>query len=74
MQRREYEDRERIRMKLPEKAAYLIGELGRHGYEAYAVGGCVRDCVLGRTPQDWDITTSARPGQVYALLGDLGVG
>lgn len=55
-------------MKLPEKAAYLIGELGRHGYEAYAVGGCVRDCVLGRTPQDWDITTSARPGQVKEIF------
>lgn len=39
-----------------------------HGYEAYAVGGCVRDSILSRKPQDWDITTSARPEQVKALF------
>ena len=38
------------------------------GYEAYAVGGCVRDSVLGRTPGDWDITTSASPYQVKELF------
>ena len=37
----------------------LILALQRHGYEAYAVGGCVRDSLLGREPEDWDITTSA---------------
>ena len=39
-----------------------------NGYEAYAVGGCVRDSILGRTPGDWDITTSALPMQVKALF------
>ena len=58
-----------MRIELPEKAAYIIQELERHGYEAYAVGGCVRDSVLGRVPQDWDITTSARPGEVKAIFG-----
>ena len=38
------------------------------GYEAYVVGGCVRDSILGRTPGDWDITTSASPQQVKALF------
>jgi len=42
--------------------------LQEHGYEAYAVGGCVRDAMLGRKPQDWDITTSALPQQVKALF------
>ena len=53
---------------LPEKVNYIIKTLMEHGYEAYAVGGCVRDTVLSRAPQDWDITTSARPEQVKALF------
>lgn len=53
---------------LPRKAAAVIGTLTAHGYEAYAVGGCVRDSLLGRTPQDWDITTSATPRQVKELF------
>ena len=40
-----------------------------HGYEAYAVGGCVRDSILARRPKDWDITTSARPEEVKKLSG-----
>ena len=39
-----------------------------HGYEAYAVGGCVRDSILARRPKDWDITTSARPEEVKKLF------
>ncbi|MBQ7677010.1 MAG: HD domain-containing protein [Lachnospiraceae bacterium] len=39
-----------------------------HGHEAYAVGGCVRDCILGKTPNDWDITTSARPKEIKAYF------
>lgn len=60
--------REQIRIDIPEKAKYVIGTLEAAGFEAYAVGGCVRDSVLGRKPQDWDITTSARPEQVKALF------
>lgn len=46
----------------------IIDTLEQAGYEAYAVGGCVRDSLLGRNPNDWDITTSARPEQVKALF------
>lgn len=58
----------KIRIQIPEKARYIIDTITAAGYEAYAVGGCVRDSVLGREPQDWDITTSARPEQVKALF------
>ena len=61
-------EQSRIRISLPEKVTYIIQELERRGYEAYAVGGCVRDSVLGRAPQDWDITTSARPEQVKEIF------
>lgn len=57
-----------IRITMPEKAAHIIKTLQAAGFEAYAVGGCVRDSLLGREPQDWDITTSARPEQVKALF------
>ena len=57
-----------IRIRVPEKGKHIIETLQRAGFEAFAVGGCVRDCVLGREPQDWDIATSARPEQVKALF------
>lgn len=53
---------------LPEKVNYIIETLTEHGFEAYAVGGCVRDSVLERNPQDWDITTSASPAAVKAIF------
>lgn len=53
---------------IPEKVKYIIDELMQHGYEAYAVGGCVRDMVLGREPEDWDITTSAKPMEVKRIF------
>ena len=56
------------RITIPAKGQYIIETLQRAGFEAYAVGGCVRDSILGRAPQDWDITTSARPEQVKALF------
>lgn len=52
-----------MRIQLPEKVSKIINCLTEAGYEAYAVGGCVRDTLLGRTPGDWDITTSAKPGR-----------
>lgn len=55
-------------MKIPENAAFIIRTLEEYGFEAYVVGGCVRDMVLGREPGDWDITTSAKPHQVKALF------
>lgn len=53
---------------LPEKVKFILDTLTRAGYEAYAVGGCVRDSLLGRTPEDWDVTTSASPCQVKELF------
>lgn len=58
----------RKKINLPEKVNYIIKILQGSGFEAYAVGGCVRDIILGRTPEDWDITTSAMPGEVKALF------
>ena len=55
-------------MNIPEPARKIIDRLNEHGYEAYVVGGCVRDMILKREPGDWDITTSARPEQVKALF------
>ena len=57
-----------LRIDLPEKVNRVIGVLQQHGFEAYAVGGCVRDSILGRMPEDWDITTSAQPEEVKALF------
>ena len=55
-------------MQIPAHVEQIIHTLNSHGYEAFAVGGCVRDTLLGRKPGDWDITTSARPEQVKALF------
>lgn len=57
-----------IKIQLPEKVNTIIETLQSHGYEAYAVGGCVRDSLLGRTPGDWDITTSAMPEETKTLF------
>ena len=53
---------------LPKNVNKIIHVLEEHGFQAYAVGGCIRDSLLGRTPHDWDITTSALPEQVKALF------
>lgn len=57
-----------MKLDIPEKAEYIIQTIQEAGFEAYAVGGCVRDSLLGRRPMDWDITTSATPMQVKALF------
>ena len=57
-------------IRLDAGAAALLARLHGAGYAAYAVGGCVRDSLLGHTPQDWDLCTSARPEQVLALFGE----
>ena len=57
-----------MRIQVPEKANQVISVLTEAGFEAYVVGGCVRDAILGRTASDWDITTNARPEQVKALF------
>lgn len=55
-------------IEMPGEVKDIIGTLKKSGYEAYAVGGCVRDSILGRTPGDWDITTSAMPEETKALF------
>ncbi len=55
-------------IQLPGKVKYIIDTLVQAGHEAYAVGGCIRDSILGRVPGDWDITTSASPQQVKQLF------
>lgn len=57
-----------MKIEIPSKVAMILQKLENAGFEAYAVGGCVRDSILGRIPDDWDITTSARPEQVKALF------
>ena len=56
------------RIDLPEGAALIINRLKSHGYEAYIVGGCVRDALMGREPNDWDVCTSALPAQIMAVF------
>ncbi|MCR5421996.1 MAG: CCA tRNA nucleotidyltransferase [Lachnospiraceae bacterium] len=57
-----------MQIKLPDKVKLIIQKLTDEGFEAYAVGGCVRDYLLGKKPNDWDITTSASPLQVKTLF------
>ena len=57
-----------MKIKMPAQAAKVIQTLEQHGFEAYIVGGCVRDSILGRTPGDWDITTSASPQEVKEIF------
>ena len=57
-----------IKIAVPGKARHILRTLQAAGFEAYVVGGCVRDSLMGREPEDWDVTTSARPEQVKALF------
>ena len=57
-----------MKIQLPEKVKFIIDTITEAGFEAFAVGGCIRDSILGREPNDWDITTSAKPEQVKALF------
>jgi tRNA nucleotidyltransferase (CCA-adding enzyme) len=57
-----------MRVELPVDVKNIIETLEKNGYEAFAVGGCVRDTLLLRLPGDWDITTSAKPEEVKALF------
>ncbi len=55
-------------IQLPESVNDIINQLMDHGFEAYAVGGCIRDSILGTQPEDWDITTSAKPKDVKRIF------
>ncbi len=56
-------------MEIPKHVQSVLTALEAAGHEAWCVGGCVRDILLGRSPEDWDVTTSALPEEVLALFG-----
>ena len=58
---------------IPEKVNYVLETLISNGFEAYIVGGCVRDILLGLTPADWDITTNAEPEETISCFKDVTV-
>lgn len=57
-----------MNIQIPSKVDYILNTLMQHGHQAYIVGGCVRDVILGKEPGDWDITTSATPYQVKEVF------
>ena len=59
--------------RLPEGVKAILTRLEDAGYEAWCVGGAVRDLLLGREPGDWDVTTSARPEETMALFAGRAV-
>lgn len=63
----EVNNNESMELKIPQEIKNVQEKLIDAGFEAYLVGGCVRDILLGRTPKDWDITTNAKPEKIEAL-------
>ena len=57
-----------MKIELPKKVLFIINNLQLAGYDAFAVGGCVRDSILAREPEDWDITTSAKPEAIKEIF------
>ena len=57
-----------MKIQMPEDVKYILEKLNNAGYEAYAVGGCIRDSILNRNPDDWDITTSAKPEETKKIF------
>ena len=59
---------QKLNSAIPQDAVWILNKLNEGGHEAYIVGGCVRDSILGRMPQDWDITTSALPEETKTIF------
>ena len=57
-----------IKIKLPYNVAGILETLNNNGFEAYAVGGCIRDLILGIEPKDYDVTTNAKPDEIKKVL------
>ena len=55
---------------IPQEVQTVANTLEKGGFQAYLVGGCVRDLFIGRTPKDWDLTTDAHPEQIQSLFGE----
>ena len=53
---------------IPKEVQSIINDIEGYGHEAYIVGGCVRDMLLGKEPKDWDITTNATPDRIKAFF------
>lgn len=60
-----------IKISLPVEVEYIIDKLYREGYDCYAVGGCIRDSLMGEIPQDWDLTTNAPPQRTKEIFSDM---
>lgn len=60
-----------VKIEMPQDVKFIINTLMNNGYEAYIVGGCVRDSILNKTPKDWDITTNAKPEEVIKLFNKV---
>lgn len=58
-------------IQLPSEVRLIIERLNKNGFEGYAVGGCIRDLILNKTPYDWDITTSAKPNEILDIFSDF---
>ena len=57
-------------IKIPKEIKFVVEKLEKEGFEAFLVGGCVRDMFLGKNPKDWDITTSAKPKEIQKIFAD----
>src|SRR3972149_6483071 len=57
-------------VKLPSEISEILKKFNKAGYEAYAVGGCVRDLLRGVEPEDWDVTTGAKPEEIQKIFPD----
>ncbi|MBZ9572810.1 CCA tRNA nucleotidyltransferase, partial [Patescibacteria group bacterium] len=55
-------------MKIPKEVKFVIDKIKKSGFEAYVVGGCVRDILRGVEPKDWDIATNARPEEIGKIF------
>jgi hypothetical protein len=58
-------------IKLPSDVEYILETLVNHGHEAYIVGGCIRDILMGKEPKDWDLATSALPEEVIRMFNSF---
>src|SRR3989338_11348001 len=58
-----------LKLSIPNEISNISTKLKEAGYEAYLVGGCTRDLLIGRKPKDWDFTTNATPEQIVATFG-----
>ena len=57
-------------MRIPQPISQIMERVEGAGFQIYAVGGCVRDSIIGKAPSDWDLTTSALPNDIIALFSD----